>query len=68
LADAAASKAFAWVLGGLQINLSRRLNVFGQYILTSAGSGFLLEGNTHSLMGGVRYSLGSAREDVIGPR
>ncbi len=63
-AQDAASKAFAWVLGGLQINFSRRLNLFGQYILTSAGQGFLLEGNTHTLQGGVRYSLGSSREDI----
>jgi Outer membrane protein beta-barrel domain len=64
LAQSAASKAFAWVLGGLQINYSRRLNVFGQYLLTSSGQGFLLDGNTHTLQGGVRYSLGSAREDI----
>jgi len=68
LAQNAASKAFAWVLGGLQINYSRRLNVFGQYIITSSSQGFLLNGNTHTLQGGVRYSLGSAREDVTGPR
>src|SRR5207245_3071809 len=68
LAQNAASKAFAWVLGGLQINYSRRLNVFGQYIITSSSQGFLLNGNTHTLQGGVRYSLGSAREAVTGPR
>ncbi len=67
LAQDAASKAFAWVLGGLQINYTRRLNVFGQYIITSSGQGFLLDGNTHTLQGGVRYSLGSAREDVTEP-
>lgn len=64
LAQDAASKAFAWVLGGLQINYTRRLNVFGQYMITSSGQGFLLNGNTHTLQGGVRISLGSSREDI----
>ena len=68
LAQDAASKAFAWVLGGLQINYTRRLNVFGQYIVTSSSQSFLLDGNTHTFQGGVRYSLGSAREDITEQR
>jgi len=41
-----------------------KLSVFGQYVLTSSARGFLLDGTTHSLQGGVRYSLGTAKEGV----
>jgi len=60
----AASKAFVWIMGGLQINYSSKLNVFAHYILTSGAANFLLEGNTHTLQGGVRYSLGSSKEGI----
>jgi opacity protein-like surface antigen len=63
-AEAAASKAFVWVMGGLQINYSSKLNVFAHYILTSGAANFLLEGNTHTLQGGVRLSLGSSKEGI----
>ncbi len=59
-----ASKAFFWLMGGLQINYSSKLNVFAHYLLTSSASNFLLESNTHSLQGGVRISLGSAKEGI----
>ncbi len=58
------SKAFFWVMGGLQINYSSKLNVFAHYLLTSSAANFLLESNTHTLQGGVRLSLGSAREGI----
>jgi Outer membrane protein beta-barrel domain len=64
LAHEAASKAFFWIMGGLQINYSSKLNVFAHYILTSGAANFLLEGNTHSLQGGVRYSLGTSKEGI----
>lgn len=64
-AEDAASKAFFWVMGGVQINYSSKLNVFAQYLLTSASQGFLIESNTHSLQGGIRYSLGTSKEGVI---
>jgi hypothetical protein len=63
LVDDAGSKAAAWVLGGVQINMGK-LAVFGQYMLTSAASGFLISGTTHTFQGGIRYSLGSSKEDV----
>jgi hypothetical protein len=59
-----ASKAFFWVMGGLQINYSSKLNVFAHYILTSSASSFLLEGNTHTLQGGIRLSLGTSKEGI----
>ncbi|MGH7567923.1 MAG: outer membrane beta-barrel protein [Gemmatimonadales bacterium] len=64
LAEDAASKAFFWLKGGLQINYSRRLTLFGHYMVTSAAEGFLLKGNTHTIQGGVRYSLGTAKEGI----
>lgn len=60
----AASKAFFWVLGGLQVNYSTKLNVFAQYMITSSAAGFLIDGNTHTMQGGIRYSLGSAKEGI----
>src|SRR5205814_134758 len=62
-AQDAASKAFFWLSGGVQISYGK-LSVFGQYILTSSARGFLLDGTTHSLQGGVRYSLGTSKEGV----
>ena len=62
----ASSKAFFWLMGGLQINYSSKLNVFAHYLITSSAPGFLIDGNTHSLQGGIRYSLGSAKEGITG--
>jgi hypothetical protein len=63
-AHEAASKAFFWVMGGLQINYSTKLNVFAHYLITSSAAGFLIQGNTHTLQGGIRYSLGTSKEGV----
>jgi hypothetical protein len=60
----AASKAFFWLMGGLQVNYSTKLNVFAHYLITSAAQGFLIQGNTHTLQGGVRYSLGTSKEGI----
>ncbi|HJS44131.1 MAG TPA: outer membrane beta-barrel protein [Gemmatimonadales bacterium] len=61
---AASSKAFFWILGGLQMNYSSRFNIFAQYMLTSSSAEFLLDGNTHSLQAGLRYSLGTSKEGI----
>jgi hypothetical protein len=60
----ASSKAFFWLMGGLQINYSSKLNVFAQYVLTSSAANFLLESNTHTLQGGIRLSMGSSKEGI----
>jgi opacity protein-like surface antigen len=62
--DDAGSTAVAWVMGGFQINMLGRLAVYGQYMLTSASQNFLISGATHTIQGGIRYSIGSAKEDV----
>jgi len=59
-----ASKAFFWLMGGLQINYSSKLNVFAHYLLTSSASNFLLQSNTHTLQGGVRISFGTSKEGI----
>ena len=61
--DDASSTATAWFMGGVQINMGK-LAVYGQYMLTSASQNFLLSGSTHSIQGGIRYALGSSKEDV----
>jgi hypothetical protein len=63
-AEAASSKAFFWIMAGLQMNYSNRLNIFAHYVLTSASRNFVLQGNTHSLQGGIRYSFGTAKEGL----
>src|SRR4029077_2204764 len=57
------SKAFAWAAVGLQINFGR-LGVFGTATVTSAAQQFMLNGQTYSVVGGIRYSLGSSKEDI----
>jgi hypothetical protein len=58
------SRAFFWLMGGLQINYSSKLNVFAHYLLTSSAPNFLIDGNTHTLQGGVRVSLGTSKEGI----
>ncbi len=53
-------------LAGVQFRVGR-LAAFGQYqIQTAPRAGDLLRGTGQSIMGGLRFSLGSAREDVKG--
>ena len=59
----ASSKAFFWFMGGLQISYGK-LTLFGQYIATSAAQGFLIEGNSHTFQGGLRYSFGTSKEGI----
>ena len=60
----ASSRAFFWLMGGLQINYSSKLNVFAHYLITSSAPNFLIEGNTHSMQGGIRLSLGTSKEGI----
>jgi hypothetical protein len=60
----ASSRAFFWLMGGLQINYSSKLNVFAHYLMTSSAANFLLQSNTHSLQGGIRISMGSSKEGI----
>ena len=66
LGNQASASAFASFLAGLQFRVGR-LAAFSQYqISTAPRAGDLLRGTGHSLLGGLRFSLGSAREDVKG--
>jgi len=62
-ADNAATKAFFFWMGGVDIKQGR-IALYGHYILTSAAKGFLIQGTTHSFQGGIRYILGSAKESI----
>lgn len=62
-ASNAASKAFVWAMAGLQINFGR-LGIFGQAFATSSAQEFMLDGPTFTIQGGLRYSLGSSKEDI----
>jgi len=59
----AASKAFFWMMGGVQIN-NGRVALFGHYLVTSGASGFLIRGTTHTFQGGLRYSIGTSKEGI----
>ena len=53
-------------LAGVQFRVGR-IAAFGQYQLSSApAAGKLIRGAGHSLMGGLRFSPGSAREEIRG--
>ena len=57
---------FASLLAGVQFRVGR-LAAFGQYVINSApAANNLLRGPMHMLSGGLRFSLGSAREDIKG--
>ena len=57
---------FMSLLAGVQFRVGR-MAAFGQYqIQTAPQAGMLLRGTGHSLMGGLRFSLGSAKEDIKG--
>ncbi len=62
-ASNAASKAFFWWMGGIDIKQGR-LALYGHYILTSSAATFLISGTTHTFQGGLRYSMGSAKEGL----
>ena len=62
-ADNAATKAFFWWMGGVDIKQGR-LALYGHYVLTSAAASFLIQGVTHTFQGGIRYSFGSAKEGI----
>jgi hypothetical protein len=62
-ADAAATKAFFWWMGGIDIKQGR-LALYGHYILTSSAASFLIQGTTHTFQGGIRYSFGSSKEGI----
>lgn len=62
-AGTAGSYGFGAAMIGLQLRAGP-VAAFGQYqISTGPGSGKLLVGANHSIMGGIRLSLGSARDD-----
>ncbi len=61
------STGFASLLGGVQFRAGSSTRVFLQYqVTTSPSSGSLLDGPTHTFSGGLRFSLGKAKEDIKG--
>jgi hypothetical protein len=62
-AQNAGTKAFFWLMGGVEVRQGR-LALYGHYVLTSSERGFVFGGVTHTIQGGIRYSIGSSREDV----
>lgn len=61
------SSGFASFTGGVQARLTPRSVLFGQYQVTTApASGKLLLGPTHTLVVGIRFGLGNAKEGIRG--
>ncbi|MGE0440774.1 MAG: hypothetical protein AB7L66_08645 [Gemmatimonadales bacterium] len=66
LAANKSTDGFVSFLAGLQFKLNGVV-AFGQYQIASApAAGQLLRGASHSLVGGVRFSLGGAKEGIKG--
>ncbi len=66
LASRKSTDGFVTLVGGIQFRVSQMV-AFGQYQLASSPSaGNLLRGPTHSLVGGLRFSLGAAKEGIHG--
>ncbi len=61
--DDASTKAFAVFSAGAQWR-NGRWAFFGQYQYTPPAGDFLITQETHTVMGGIRFALTSAREDV----
>lgn len=60
------SSGFGTFVAGLQLQAGG-IALFGMYQITSSpDEGKLLEGPTHTLSGGLRFSLGSAKEGITG--
>ncbi len=65
------STGFGTLLAGLQFRVSG-VSAFGQYQIQTipafkgneGGSGRLINGTVHSIVGGVRFSLGASREEL----
>ena len=65
-ADQRSTDGFASLVAGVQFRIGQVM-AFGQYqITTSAAAGHLLRGASHALTGGLRFSLGGAREGIRG--
>src|SRR5256886_17282686 len=60
-ADAAASKAFFWWMGGVDIKQGG-LALYGHYILRSPARGFLIQGPTHTFQAGLPSRMGPPKE------
>jgi len=66
LADDKSTSGFVTFVAGLQFRVGRVMG-FGQYQITAApASGQLLRGPSHGVSGGLRFSLGGAREGIKG--
>ena len=66
LAETKSTDGFISFVGGIQFRLGRVVG-FGQYqISSSPTSGHLLQGPAHAVTGGLRFSLGGAKEGIRG--
>ena len=61
------STGFGSFVGGVQYRISPIVTVYGHYQITTApSSGNLLVGPSHTLIAGVRFGLGNAKEGIRG--
>jgi hypothetical protein len=61
------STGFGSLIGGAQYRISPIVTIYGHYQITTApSSGNLLVGPSHTLIAGVRFGLGNAKEGVRG--
>jgi len=61
------STGFGSLVGGVQYRMSKNMTLYGQYQITTApSSGSLLVGPSHTLVAGIRFGMGNAKEGVRG--
>jgi hypothetical protein len=64
MVDDAASKAFVHFSAGLQYNY-QRWGIYGVYRLMPQADDYLITGEQHQILGGIRFALTGASEDVV---
>ena len=67
LIDEVNTKAFFTVTGGLQWRMGRWA-LFGSYQFTPSGRDFLISSTQHTILGGIRYALAAANQNVTTDR
>ena len=68
LASDAATRAFFNLLFGFNLMLGSKAAFFAQYQFVPSTSNFLIDSEQHNIVGGLRYSFGSRKEDVTANR
>ncbi len=62
--DEAATKAFVFFMGGVQLRMGRAWALFGNYQFMPSSKDFIVTSSQHAITGGFRVFLSSSHEEV----